>query len=80
MKDPSGVAMEASGTLESLAAGIFRKFETDKEGMHRFEEGKTTVRLQGDVFNLTNRLNSGLFSGTAQGAGRSFSIRLNGAF
>jgi hypothetical protein len=36
VKDPSGVAMQASGTLESLAAGISRKFETDTEGMHRF--------------------------------------------
>jgi len=36
VRDASGVGMEASGTLESLAAGISRSFETDPEGTHRF--------------------------------------------
>ena len=36
VNDASGAGMEASGTLESLAAGISRRFETDAQGMHKF--------------------------------------------
>ena len=36
VNDASGAGMESSGTLESLAAGISRRFETDAQGAHRF--------------------------------------------
>jgi hypothetical protein len=36
VNDATGTGMEASGTLESLAAGISREFETDAQGVHRF--------------------------------------------
>lgn len=36
VQDPSGAGMSASGTLEGLAAGIHRDFETDDRGMHTF--------------------------------------------
>ena len=36
VKDPSGAAMQAGGTLESLAAGVQRNFQTDAHGRHTF--------------------------------------------
>lgn len=33
IKDPSGAPMQASGKLESIAAGVAREFETDAQGM-----------------------------------------------
>lgn len=36
VKDPSGVGMAVSGTLQSFSAGIQRSFETDSMGMHVF--------------------------------------------
>jgi hypothetical protein len=48
------------------------------------QSDKMRLRLQADVFNLTNRLNlinfAGVFSGTALDAPRSFSIRLRAEF
>jgi hypothetical protein len=53
-------------------------------GVNLLQEGSTVVRLQADVMNLMNRLNtinfSGLFSGAALGPPRNFTIRLNAAF
>src|SRR5262249_12940333 len=53
-------------------------------GVNLLDEGSTNVRLQADLVNLMNRLNtinfSGLFSGTALGPPRNFTIRLNAAF
>jgi hypothetical protein len=44
-----------------------------------FKHDQRRVRLQGDVVNLTNRLNvinfAGLFSGTALAPPRSFALR-----
>jgi hypothetical protein len=36
VKDQSGSAMEASGTLESLSAGVRRNYQTDAQGAHTF--------------------------------------------
>jgi hypothetical protein len=36
VKDQSGTAMEANGTLESLSAGVRRTYETDGQGAHTF--------------------------------------------
>ncbi len=36
VKDPSGAAVEASGTLENLAVGANQPFQTDAEGRHVF--------------------------------------------
>ena len=36
VKDQSGTAMEANGTLESLSAGVRRTYETDGQGTHTF--------------------------------------------
>lgn len=33
VKDPSGAPMQASGTLESIAGGVAREFQTDSQGM-----------------------------------------------
>ena len=53
-------------------------------GINLFEADRKTVRLQADVFNLTDRLNlinfSGVLSGTALEPGRNFAIRLNVGF
>ncbi|HEY2844594.1 MAG TPA: TonB-dependent receptor, partial [Bryobacteraceae bacterium] len=53
-------------------------------GVTLFEADRKTVRLQGDVSNLTNRLNlinfSGVLSGTAVDAGRNFAVRMNVSF
>jgi outer membrane cobalamin receptor len=49
-------------------------------GVDLWKNDRHSVRVQGDVMNLTNRLNvinfAGLFSGTAIAAPRSFSLRL----
>jgi outer membrane receptor for Fe3+-dicitrate len=49
-------------------------------GVDLWKTDRHSVRVQGDVMNLTNRLNvinfAGLFSGTAIAAPRSFSLRL----
>ena len=53
-------------------------------GINIAESDRGSLLLQADVFNLLNRLNlinfSGILSGTAIEAGRSFSIRLNADF
>ncbi len=53
-------------------------------GVDLWKKGPQTLRLQGDVLNLSNRLNvinfSGLFSGTALAPPRAFSIRLRAEF
>ena len=53
-------------------------------GVALLQSEKMRLRLQGDVFNLTNRLNlinfAGVFSGTALDMPRSFSIRLRAEF
>src|SRR5579864_1948432 len=36
VKDQSGSAMEATGTLESLSAGVRRSYQTDAQGTHTF--------------------------------------------
>jgi hypothetical protein len=36
VKDQSGSAMEATGTLESLSAGVRRSYDTDAQGAHTF--------------------------------------------
>src|SRR5678815_2546532 len=36
VKDQSGSAMRAAGTLESISAGIRRTYETDGQGAHIF--------------------------------------------
>ena len=41
VKDPSGAAMEAAGTLQNVASRVVRNFRTDAEGAYtlvRFEE------------------------------------------
>jgi hypothetical protein len=49
-------------------------------GAEVWRKEKHSVTLQGDLLNLTGRLNvinfAGLFSGTAIGPGRSFGLRL----
>ena len=53
-------------------------------GIELVHSDKTRLRLQADVFNLTNRLNlinfAGVFSGTAVDISRSFSVRLRAEF
>ena len=53
-------------------------------GVSLYQREHRTVRLQGDVFNLFDRLNlinfAGVLSGTAVEAGRTFAIRLNATF
>ena len=53
-------------------------------GADLLKNDKRTVRLQGDMQNLTNRLNvidfAGLFSGTAIAAPRSYTLRLSAEF
>jgi len=53
-------------------------------GVSLYQREHRTVRLQGDVFNLFDRLNlinfAGVLSGTAVEAGRNFAIRLNATF
>jgi TonB dependent receptor len=53
-------------------------------GVSLYQREHRTVRLQGDVFNLFDRLNlinfAGVLSGTAVDAGRNFAIRLNATF
>jgi hypothetical protein len=52
VNDASGAGMEAPGTLESLAAGISRKFETDSQGIHT-NGYETKVELPGrDAFQV----------------------------
>ena len=50
-------------------------------GADLYTHEKRTLRLQGDVTNLLDRLNiinfSGLFSGTAVAAPRAFSVRMS---
>src|SRR5580658_2279229 len=38
VKDPSGAAVIASGTLRNLAGGGVRTFQTDTQGMYRFSD------------------------------------------
>lgn len=53
-------------------------------GVDVWKKERRSVRLQADVFNLTDRLNvinfAGLFSGTAVAPGRNFAIRLQTEF
>jgi len=53
-------------------------------GVNLYEHEHRTLRLQGDVFNVFDRLNlinfAGVLSGTAVDAGRNFAIRLNATF
>ena len=53
-------------------------------GVNVYKSDRITVRLQGDVENLNDRLNvidfAGLFSGNAIGPGRSGYVRLQTAF
>ena len=53
-------------------------------GMTLLEAERRSVRLQGDMFNVFDRLNvvnfSGVLSGTALQAGRNFTLRLNATF
>jgi hypothetical protein len=53
-------------------------------GATLFNDGGRTLRLQADVFNLTDRLNvinfAGLLSGTAIAPRRSFAVRLHAGF
>jgi TonB dependent receptor len=53
-------------------------------GVTLYEREHRSLRLQGDVFNLSNRLNlinfSGVLSGTAVDPGRNFAVRLNATF
>jgi hypothetical protein len=53
-------------------------------GVSLYQHERRSLRLQGDVFNLFDRLNvinfAGVLSGTAVDAGRNFSIRLNAGF
>jgi hypothetical protein len=53
-------------------------------GVSLYQKEHRTVRLQGDVFNLFDRVNvinfAGVLSGTAVDAGRNFAIRLNATF
>jgi outer membrane receptor protein involved in Fe transport len=53
-------------------------------GVNLWREAEKTIRIQGDILNLTNRLNvinfAGLLSGTALAAPRSFGIRLQAEF
>ena len=53
-------------------------------GLELYKTDRAHLRLQGDVFNLGDRLNvidfSGILSGTAIDAGRNFAIRLNAGF
>jgi hypothetical protein len=53
-------------------------------GVELVHSDRVRLRLQADVFNLTNRLNlinfSGVFSGTALDVPRSFSVRLRAEF
>jgi Carboxypeptidase regulatory-like domain len=37
VKDPSGAAMEVSGRLQSLAAGVDRSFQTGAQGVFAFQ-------------------------------------------
>jgi hypothetical protein len=50
-------------------------------GVDLLKNDRRTMRVQGDILNLTDRLNVinfvGLFSGTAIAAARSFSLRLS---
>lgn len=48
VKDPAGKAMEASGKLENLSAGLSRAFQTDAQGKHTFE-GLTYGRYRLEV-------------------------------
>src|SRR5687767_7126474 len=48
VKDPSGSPMEASGKLESLAAGVDRGFRTDAQGRYTFD-GLATGRYRLEV-------------------------------
>src|SRR4051812_39019172 len=36
VKDPSGAAAEASGTLSRLSAGVVQNYQTDKQGRYTF--------------------------------------------
>ncbi len=53
-------------------------------GVNLWHVNEKTLRLQGDILNMTNRLNvinfAGLLSGTALAAPRTFGIRLQGEF
>ena len=53
-------------------------------GVNLYQREHRSVRLQGDVFNLLDRLNlinfAGVLSGTAVEAGRNFAIRLSATF
>ena len=53
-------------------------------GVNLYQQEHRSLRLQGDVFNLFDRLNlinfAGVLSGTAVDAGRNFAIRLNATF
>ena len=53
-------------------------------GVNLYQQEHRSLRLQGDVFNLFDRLNlinfAGVLSGTAVDAGRNFAVRLNATF
>ena len=36
MKDASDAAIEASGSIQGLATGVHREFQTDDQGLHTF--------------------------------------------
>jgi outer membrane cobalamin receptor len=96
----SGLPVEFNGTPEDAVAEYGQRivdrlnfergrvrpsFSVDlSTGIDIHKADKRTVRFQGDVQNLTNRLNvidfAGLFSGTAIAAPRSFSLRLIAEF
>ena len=59
INDPSNARMQASGTLESLSAGINRSFRTDGEGTHTFGAlpfGMYRLELEAEGFAKQNLL------------------------
>ncbi len=94
----SGLPVELEGTVDPAAVDPRLLEQVNQErgrlrpswtldvaaGADLFTHEKKAVRLQGDVTNLTDRLNvinfAGLFSGTAVAAPRAFSLRMSVEF
>src|SRR6202049_2309601 len=53
VKDASGAAIEASGTIEGLATGVHRDYRTDAQGAHSFTAlpfGTYRLQIERDGF------------------------------
>ena len=53
IRDPSGAAMEASGTLQGLSTGVERSFQTNAQGAYSFENlpyGRYRLEVSRDGF------------------------------